>query len=386
MIEVKSSTSVKDYHRDDVAIQAFVAREAGVSLKSIALACIDSSWIFPGDEDYRGLLMESDLSQEAFARHDEAKGWVSEASGIAESPDEPTVAMGPQCQTPFACGFCNYCSRSLPQAKHPVEWLPKLTQAQRKWISDHGAAEMAEVSDELLNPTQLRVKRHTLAGTVYFDADGSKADLAECAAPFCFLDFETVQFAVPIWKGTRPYQQIPFQFSLHVIDESGRQTHREFLDLSGSDPSRDLAEALIEAVGKSGTIFAYNATFERSRITDLASRFSDLGGPLTAINDRIVDLLPIARNRYYHPAQKGSWSIKAFIAAAFPELSYEKLDGVRDGGAAMEAFVEAIAPEATRDRVQAVDRQLRAYCALDTLAMVRVWELFCGDSRLQVSL
>lgn len=227
MVEVKSSTSVKDYHRDDVAIQAFAAREAGVPLASVALACIDSSWTYPGGDDYEGLLVQTDLSDEAFARSIEVKEWVSAASEVAEGTDEPAVPMGPQCQDPFACGFCGYCRKALPQANHPVEWLPKLTRGQRGWIAEHGVIEMADVPDELLNTTQLRVKHCTITGAAYFDAAGARADLSGCEPPWCFLDFETVQFAVPIWPGTRPYQQIPFQFSLHLVERDGRMAARE---------------------------------------------------------------------------------------------------------------------------------------------------------------
>lgn len=377
MVEIKSSTSVKDYHRDDVAVQSFVARAAGVPLESVALAHIDNTWTYPGDEDYRGLLKEADLTGEAFARADEVKGWIARAQEVAALPDEPEAPTGDQCSTPFECGFYGYCSRSEPKPVHSVHWLPYFS-AKAKKLAEQGIVELKDVPDDLLNERQRRVKTHTLANTVFFDAGGAAADLAPYGYPAYFLDFETIQFAVPIWKGTRPYQQLTYQFSLHALSESGELRHEEFLDLSGNDPSEVLAQALLAACGDAGPVFAYNAGFETSRISELAARYSGLRDRLLAINERVVDLLPIARERYYHPSQQGSWSIKAVLPAIVPELRYDQLDGVQDGGMAGTAYLEAIHPDTPRDRKNQLDRQLRAYCKLDTYAMVRLWQVFAG--------
>ena len=232
--------------------------------------------------------------------------------------------------------------------------------------------------DELLNAKQSLVKKHTLNKTVFFDAVGAAADLAPHGSPATFLDFETIQFAVPIWKGTRPYQQIPFQFSLHTLSTDGQLSQSAFLDLTGRDPSASFAEALIAACGASGPVFVYSASFETSRINELAQRFPHLASPLSAINARVVDLLPIARNRYYHPSQQGSWSIKAVLPAAVPSLSYAALFGVKDGAMAIAAYFEAIRPDTTSARKNEISQQLLAYCRLDTFAMVRLWQYFNG--------
>ena len=378
MVEVKSSTSVQDYHRDDIAVQTFVAQAAGVPLKSVALAHIDSSWVYPGDEDYRGLLKENDLTEETVARTEEVRGWIADAQKIVALSKEPEVAVGSQCHDPFDCPFSNYCNRGIPQPEHPIDWLPRLSPSQRAQLAEEGVNELRDVPDDLLNETQRMVKEHTLAKTVRFDAVGAAADLAPHGLPAYFLDFETVQLAVPIWKGTRPYQQIVFQFCLHTVAKSGELSQTDFLDLSGNDPSEPLAKALIAACGKKGSVFVYHAGFETARIRELAGRFPKFAEPLLAINGRVVDLLPIARNRYYHHSQQGSWSIKAVLPAAVPELSYETLEGVQHGGAAMEAFAEAIRPDTAAGRKREIERQLLAYCRLDTLAMVRLWELFSG--------
>ena len=381
MVEVKSSTSVKDYHRDDVAVQSFVAQSAGVKLKSVALAHIDHSWVYPGSEDYRGLLKENDLTSEAFARSEEVKGWIDEAQRIVALPKEPEITVGPHCSDPFECGFCSYCYRDIKQPEYPISCLPRFSATKKEQLAEQGVDDLRSVPDDLLNEKQAMIKEYTLANKVYFDAAGAAQDLAPYGFPAYFLDFETAQLAVPIWKGTRPYQQITFQFSLHIIDESGQLSQTNFLDLSGNDPSELLAKSLIKACGDNGPVFAYSAGFESSRIRELADRFPELAKPLLAINERMVDLLPIARNRYYHPSQQGSWSIKVVLPAIAPDLSYDKLEGVKDGGMAMGAFFEAIQPSTSKERKGEIEKQLLTYCSLDTFAMVRLWQFFIGRNK-----
>ena len=380
MVEVKSSTSVKDYHRDDAAVQSFVARSSGVPLTGIALAHIDSDWVYPGDDDYSGLLRESDLTDEVFGRVEEVRSWIAEAQQIVAKKREPSVATGKQCGDPYECGFLAHCQSQGPRADQPIHWLPgRLSNRLQAHIEAHGLTELRDVPDELLNDKQQRVKAATLSGKHYFDQKAAVAALAAHKLPAYFLDFETIQFAVPIWKGTRPYQQIPFQFSLHRLSRTGNLEQQAFLDLSGKDPSKAFAESLITVCGECGPIFVYNAGFETARIRELADRFPRLARSLLALNERVVDLLPVARDCYYHPSQQGSWSIKAVLPALCPELRYDDLDGVQNGGMAMETYLEALAPQTSIERKAEIERQLLAYCALDTFAMVRLWAKFSGS-------
>ena len=380
MVEVKSSTLVKSYHREDAAVQAFVARASGVPLTAIALAHIDSQWVYPGGGDYRGLLVENDLTEESFARADEVREWIAQAQRVAASKTEPQVATGLQCNDPYACGFLAHCQSQEPQAEQPLHWLPgPFGAALKKHVAETGVTELRDVPDAVLNDRQLKVKTHTLSGAVYFNQPAAEQQLSAYKLPAYFMDFETIQFAVPIWKGTRPYQQIPFQFSVHRLSRTGKLEHREFLGLSGGDPTRAFAQALIAACGERGPIFVYNAGFEKKRISDLAEFFPDLAKALLSLNERVVDLLPIAREHFYHPDQQGSWSIKAVLPAICPDLKYADLDGVQDGGAAMDAYLEALSPQTTAARKAEIEQQLLAYCALDTRALVRLWAAFTGN-------
>lgn len=380
MLEVKSNTAVADYHRDDLAIQAHLASRMGVPLVSAGIAHIDNTFVYGGDGDYRGLFCEVDLTVETEHRSHEVEEWIREAQEVATLADEPEIPMGPQCSDPFHCPFTAYCSRDQPSPDYPLSSLPHLRSGRREAIELLGFIDLREVPELLLTDTQAWVRAVTISGETWFDAAGAEAALAPHGFPAWFLDFETVAMPVPIWKGTRPYQQIPFQFSLHRIYEDGTLSHDAFLKLDRNDPSEQLARELVGKSGTLGPVYAYHASFERRVIHELAARFPVMSDSLLALADRLIDLKPVAKEHFYHPSQHGSWSLKAVLPAACPDLSYDTLNGVADGIMAGDAYREAIALETTAERKTAIEQELLAYCHLDTFAMVRLWKLFRGDN------
>jgi len=195
--------------------------------------------------------------------------------------------------------------------------------------------------------------------------------LKDLGYPRYYLDFETIQFAVPIWAGTRPYEQLPFQWSCSVEREDGSLEHREFLDASGAAPMRACAEAMITALQTDGPVFTYT-NFEARILREAAAQFPDLKTALNAILSRLVDLHEVAKAHYYHPAQKGSWSIKAVLPTIAPELSYAGLTEVSDGGGAQLAYLETIAAETSTERRRILTRALQTYCRRDTEGMVEI--------------
>lgn len=384
MIEVKASSAVKEYQRNDVAVQAYVARKSGLPLAKLSLAHIDTSWVYPGRGDYEGLLVEEDLTEEAFGRSKDVETWISTAQAVAARRKEPALRTGPHCNDPYPCGFEEYCTGQEPSEKFPARWLPRIqSKALRKLIYKDGVTDLRKIPDGLLNSSQLRVKTHTLKKSVYFDAKAAAKALEQHHFPAWFLDFETVSFGVPIWKGTRPFQQIPFQFSIHCLSGRGKVSHRMFLDLTGDDPSKAFAEALTRECGEDGPIYVYNQKFEAGVIKGLAARFPRQKRPLEQIVSRMVDLLPIARDHYYHHEQEGSWSIKDVLPTIAPDLDYGDLEGVQNGGMAVQAFNEAIAEGTPPDRKDRIRNQLEMYCRLDTYAMIRLWQHFAGRSDLR---
>ena len=201
--------------------------------------------------------------------------------------------------------------------------------------------------------------------------------LATLSFPIYFLDFETMQPVIPIFPGTVAYQQIPFQYSLHYVErEGGELRHKEFLAVSGVDPRRDIAEALVRDIPKNVCVTAYNKAFECARLTELAEAFPDLADNLLNIRDHMIDLLiPFQKGYYYNRAMGGSFSIKSVLPAIFPEdpaLDYQNLEDVHNGSEAMSIFpqIQYMEPE-EQERVR---HNLLKYCELDTYAMVKVWE------------
>ena len=207
--------------------------------------------------------------------------------------------------------------------------------------------------------------------------DAIKAFLSHLSYPLYFLDFESFQPAVPPYDDCKPFMQIPFQYSLHYIErEGGELKHKEFLAYPGADPRRALAERLCEDIPMDVCTTAYNMAFEKTRIKDLAALFPDLADHLMNIHDHIQDLMvPFQRRDYYCRAMQGSYSIKYVLPALFPDdpaLDYHSLEGVHNGGEAMDTFkkMAAMNPE----ELETWRQHLLKYCGLDTFAMVKVWE------------
>ena len=375
LTEVKASTAVKDYQLDDCAIQAWVIENAGVRLHSIQLAHIDSSFVYQGNGNYRGLLVAEDATDAVRERMREVPGWVERLKDVLRG-SEPKIYTGEQCHKPFDCPFFDYCRAQEPaEPEYPVTILPRAGKL-AKALQDEGYLDLCEVpASRLINPLHRRVQEASISKRPFVEP-GVAAMMRALTYPRYYLDFETVDFAVPKWAGTRPYQQIPFQWSCHVEQPDGSIANGMFLDLTGEPPMRAFAESLLSALGDSGSILVYNQAFEKTRILELAAMFPDLADPLKALVSRVVDLLPITRECYYHSAMKGSWSIKKVLPTIAPELDYAKLNGVASSGDAPLAYLEAISPETTDARRAELDGALRRYCANDTLAMVRLVERF----------
>jgi len=367
MAEVKSSTKAKDYHVGDLATQLWVARNAGVPVMSAAIRHIDNSFILEREGDLNGLFADTDLG--ALAEPIIAtRADVVAAARATLAGAEPEIAPGGHCETPFFCEFAGYCHAALPAGPDwPVTVLPH--GGGKRWIERNVTDLFAVDPAELSSAVHKRVHHATVTGDIYHDVNGARAAMADWAFPRIWLDFETIAFAVPRWVGTKPYGQVPFQFSAHIENADGTTDHREFLSLDGTDPRRVCAEALVEQIPVTGAVIGYNASFEKSRIIELAAAFPDLANALMGIADRVVDLLPVTRANWYHRDQRGSWSIKAVLPTVATELDYGGLE-VKDGGGAQEAYIEAIDERCTPERRAALGTALRIYCGRDTEAMI----------------
>ena len=382
MTEVKSSTSVKPYHVDDCAVQAWVLKQNKIKLAAVELAHVDTSFVYQGDGNYHGLLKAEQLDAEIKDLVDEVPKWVSGARATL-SGAEPSIEPGAQCDDPFECPFKAYCTRDMDLPEEPeysLNVLYRMSSKLKDELRELGHHDARHVPAEYLNETQSMIQRASKTGKPKFDKQAARQEMASLPYPRYYLDFETMAFVIPRWAGTRPWAtQVPFQWSCHIEYAPGKLNHDMFLDVSGDDPRRAFAESMIKALGTEGAVLVYNAGFEKGRISELAERFTDLAPALLSINERVVDLLPMARQHYYHPAMKGSWSIKAVLPTIAPDLAYDELE-VGNGGDAQLAYAEIIHPETLAERKNQLTEGLREYCALDTLAMVRLAWFFEGSN------
>lgn len=373
--EVKASTSVKDYHLVDCAIQAWVIQQAGHKVERIHLAHVNRDFVYPGGGQYRGILNYVDLTEDALARDAEVTEWVKTLKDVLAG-SMPDIEVGDQCSQPFPCPFQAHCWP--PQPKYPVTALPGKGKIIQELLAD-GIEDIRDIPEGRLSRAEHeRVRRVTVAGTEELKA-GAEEILAALPFPRYYLDFETIGMVVPRWVGTRPYEQLPFQWSCHIEYENGEIDHVEFLDTSGEPPMRRLAEELIKALGELGPVFTYT-NFENGVISGLAKMFPDLTPKLERILDRLFDLHPLVKKHYYHPDMLGSWSIKAVLPAIAPDLSYQELHEVQDGIAAGMAYLEALNPQTSEVRRAELIRSMLDYCKLDTLAMIRVAHKLAGKA------
>ena len=376
VVEIKASTSVKDYHVLDCAIQDWVLRCSGIKVSSISLAHINNQFVYAGDGNYDGLLLEHDLTDEVRTLEPTVLELVARAREAVTGP-LPDVVVGMHCTSPYECQFINYCWPT--SAKYPVTGL-KGSRARLAEYVIEGYEDIRDVpADEISAETQLRIHEVTCAGEPEI-LEGAARELGALPYPRYYLDFETIGPAVPIWPGTRPYAAIPIQWSCHIDDGSGdgspdSMRHEEFLDLSGEPPMRALAEKLIACLGDSGPVLMYT-TYEQTVIKGLIDMFPDLEEPLQNIVRRLYDLHPVVKANYYHPDMLGSWSIKAVMPTINPDMDYAKLEGIKEGTAASDGFLEAINPETDMVRKLELEEQLLRYCKFDTEAMVEIVRFF----------
>lgn len=377
--EVKSSTHENNYiYIVDVSYQKYVLEKCGIKVTGTYLVNINNSYVFDGTLKLGELFKITNISEFVSNEQQKVEEKIKMAEKLLESEIEPNIDISCDCNTPYKCGFWKYCSKHLPTPS--VFDLYRLTFSKKIEYYKRNIVSFKDIQNTnwYLKDIQNRQIDYALNDKgIYIDKENIKKFLDTLSYPLYFLDFETQQPVIPIYKGTRPYQQIPFQYSLHYIEkEGGDLKHKEFLGISGQDPRRPLAEALCKDIQANACILAYNKSFECGRIGELAQNFPDLQKHLSAIEFNIKDLLDPFRLGYYYKKEiGGSFSIKSVLPAMFPNdptLNYHNLEGVHNGSEAMIIYpkIKDMPP-----KEQAIARHnLLKYCELDTFAMVKIWQ------------
>ena len=372
LYEVKASTSVKPYHQHDAAIQWFVLNSL-IPVGKAHIVHVNTAYALAGELNVQQLFTIEDISETV---GDLQRGIDTNLGVMAAmlDQDEPEIPIGPQCNDPYECNFKFYCWAQVPYPS--VFDLYRLNGAQKFELFHQGLVSYADVQSMSLTPIQNMQVKSGLSGDAHIDAYCIGEFLADVEYPINFLDFETFSSAIPRFEGQKPYRAVPFQYSLHILHEDGELEHREFLADEHSDPRPKLAKQLVQDITPAGSIVAYNKGFEQMVIKSLAEQFEHHAEFLLGMNSRFIDLIdPFRQLMYYHPDFNGSFSIKSVLPAMFPDdekLDYKGLD-IQDGEAAMGLYanLDKMTDAAERQKIR---DSLLAYCALDTFAMVAIWQ------------
>jgi hypothetical protein len=370
LYEVKSSTEVKDVHLPDGAIQAYVVRGAGLPLSKVNIVHINNEYVRKGALEVEKLFSVTDITGDISGGDADIRKNLNSLREALRG-GIPDVPIGEQCSDPYECDFTGYCWKDIPENSvfdlrgrgiNPFELYRK------------GIVHMRDIPKGLLNPAQALQVAATLGQKIVIDKKGVREFLDSLWYPLCFLDFETCMTPVPLYDGTRPYQQVPFQFSLHTQERKGAPLiHHAFLAHPNGDPRTEFLQELLKLLPSNGCVLTYNQAFEATRLRELRDDFSEHAVTVDRILGSMRDLmLPFKKRIVYHWQMNGSYSIKKVLPALVPELSYDGLN-ISDGGMAMEGYM---AMRNTRDKseIERIRRDLLEYCQLDTLAMVNILE------------
>jgi hypothetical protein len=367
--EVKSSTRVKPENIHDLAIQRYVVEGCGLTVEGTNLIHVDTSYVCDlAGLDWTKYFRKVDVTAQVLAALADTPGRVASFHEVLAGEAAPERRPSTHCFKPFECEFWERCTKDKP-----ADWiwhLPRLSAERFAALDAMGIESISALpADFPLNGEQRRVAKAFRTNGIVVQPSIA-AVLSHRDGPNGYLDFETFSPAIPLYAGTRPYQRIAAQWSLHVENENGDLEHHEFLAGLAEDPRRGFCESLLAAVGTTDPIYVYSP-FESSTLDELARQFDDLADAIQAVRRRLVDLLPVVRTSVDHAAFKGSNSIKA-VGPVLARISYDALTGVAEGGNAAAALyrlaTDQLQADETRDGLRA---ELLSYCSLDTEALAR---------------
>ena len=380
LAEVKSSTTCKAYHVADLATQLWVAESCGLNITNASIRHLNSGFVLKRAGEYANLFSDAKLYDDATAIANERQTVVDEARRILNG-QKPQCSTGAHCTSPFDCEFVAQCKEAEPE---PPEWpIAELPNTGKRLAAAWAESQIYDLrelpEDAQLSALHERIRQAVTSGQAFVDSTAFAQSMAQWDYPRTWLDFETIAFAVPHWVGTKPWEAIPFQFSAHVEQVDSSIEHVEALDLSGNDPRSMIAEAL-STLPTDGAVIAWNKSYEAMVLRALAKAVPQHKAVLLSLADRLVDPMPLAKAHYYHPDQRGSFSIKYVLPTIAPELDYQSLE-VSDGMVAQAVYLEAIAPDCTEKRRTEIDTALKQYCNQDTWAMVLICDRLSGLQR-----
>jgi len=366
--EVKSTTSVKEQHIQDAALQYYVLTNSGLALQDISIIYLNNQYVRRGDLQIHHLFTTESVLESVVARQESIALKIQELKGLLTQRNEPVIGIGPHCFDPYECDFTGHCWSHMPKENSVFD----LARGPGWKLFGEGYKHLHEIPEVYeMNETAHMQLAHHRSGQVYTDREALRQFSESLTWPLYFLDFETMVPGIPAFDESRPYQQIPFQFSLHVQESSDATlAHYEFLGDGRNDPRSELLVELLAHIGLSGSIICYNMSFEKSRIRELAELYPKHADTLLAMNERVVDLMiPFHQRWYYHPDFKGSYSIKAVLPVLIPSMRYDDLL-IKESGMASLVYFQLASQDKTTAEIQR--QALLDYCRMDTLVMVKI--------------
>ena len=376
LYEVKSSTKLKDVYLSDIAVQYYVLHGCGHTPSKAALVHINNKYVRQGDIEVDKLFTILDVTGEVIAGQTELKANICAMRDMLQG-DMPQIDIGSHCSDPYECSFNGYCWKHIPE--NSVFEFRGHGKPNAFELYEHGIIKMEDVSPDQLGWRQKLQLDGLLSKEVHVDTKAVKDFLESLWYPLCFMDFETTFMTpVPQFDDARPYQQIPFQFSLHVVQEPGSEAiHHEFLADGSADPRREFVDKLLACLPPNACVLTWNQTFEKGRLNELADLFPERSREISTLLSNIRDLMsPFKAKSLYHWQFNGSYSIKAVLPALVPDLSYDLLE-ISNGEMASSAWMKMIQMDEAEERAN-LRQQLLKYCHLDTLAMIRILEKVKG--------
>jgi hypothetical protein len=373
LLEVKSSTEVKDVHIPDLAVQRYCYEKAGIPIRRCFLTHINNEYVLKGTVNPKGLFASEDVTDQVAELLPEVPDRVREMQATIACRSCPKVDIGPHCSDPYSCPLTDVCWKTVNASKYSVFNLYNL-RAEKKWaLYQQGILENARIGDAVKLTAIQRIQIETeRKGKLHVDKAAVREFLAGLRYPLQFLDFETFSTAIPLVQGSSPYQQIPFQFSLHTVASPGaKPRHSGWIWDGQGSPFKSMLDELARCMGREGSIVAYNAGFEIGRLREAAGECSGKSRWVDSLINRMVDLLaPFRSFNVYHPDQHGSASIKS-VLPALTGKDYSSL-AISNGKMASEAFLTAMYAGVSDDEKQQAFKDLEAYCGQDTLSMVDI--------------
>jgi hypothetical protein len=372
IIEVKSTTGLKDVHLNDLAFQAWVLTNAGFKIRKTILMHINSDFVRRGTIDPTKFFAREDVTNPISSLSQSVEDKLSGMFKIIRQKEHPDIRIGPHCDDPYTCPLHEHCWSFLPAAN-----VFTLYRGGKKSLTlfEQGIYDLAEIPEDFKLTDNQEIQRTAqLTGKAHIDRPALAAFLKQIEYPVSFLDFETFGTAIPMFNETRPYQQIPFQFSLHILpSENAKLEHHQFLAEGADDPRPAFMRQLKAILPKDGSVVTYNASFETSRLEEMSELLPEYESWVKQIKSRVVDLLlPFRGFRYYHPNQHGSASIKA-VLPVLAGKDYQNLV-IQEGGTASREYLRVTFAEVTDAERNRVRRALEEYCGQDTMGMVWIVE------------